>query len=129
MGTQLTHFQNDGRQHTDDEGFACADPESPGNLLRLLGNAFCFPDRIEDFQGVGQQAFSCLCQFDLFADPLKELGMQFGLELFDLHGYGRLGISKLLGCLGKVLYFRDSDKGHKISDFHIQLPPWIVQKN
>ena len=118
LRTQRGQLGEHGRQHADDKGFAGADPQLAGDLRGFARDVFRLPDRAQYLERIGQQPLARLCQLDLLADPLEQLHMQLAFQLLDLHGHCGLRVAELLRSAGKILRFRDPDKGHKVSDLH-----------
>ena len=58
---------------------------------------------LHDGDSVFIEQGSLVGQGGLFADAVKEMDVQLLLQLFDLNGDSCLGITQLLGCLGKAL--------------------------
>ena len=82
------------------------------------GHTCGFYEQIIDFMGCFQETMSLLCQGYSVVNTFQKLYIQFLLQLFNLYGYGGLGISKHFRCFGETAQLRDLYKRGDIFYIH-----------
>ena len=99
------------------QGFCNGDPHQTlrGGITADVGG---FGGETQDLLGQGQQLLPLIGQGYGMPDPFKQRDGQLLFQLFDLKGYGGLGITQTSGRKSKTLQFVHHNKGFEIFDIH-----------
>ena len=77
-----------------------------------------FSGETQDLLGQGQQLLPLIGQGYGMPNPFKQRDGQLLFQLFDLKGYGGLGVTQTSGRQRKALQFVHHNKGFQIFDIH-----------
>ena len=104
------------------QGFCNGDPHQTlgGGVAADVGG---FGGETQDLLGQGQQLLPLVGQGYGMPDPFKQRDGQLLFQLFDLKGYGGLGITQTSGRQRKALQFVHHNKGFQIFDIHKIIAP------